>query len=98
VGVLVRTRPSKPFRADGRPRPIRTASCPSTAEFTRLTRRQRGAVRLSVVASWSGRILLALAVAALVLGAMWTAADVVLLGGAYAITGSFMSVVGAKAW
>jgi hypothetical protein len=53
-------------------------------------------VGFSMVVAWSGRCLMMLAAAALVLGAAWMAADVIVLSGAYGITGGVMWIVSGR--
>jgi hypothetical protein len=63
----------------------------------RTSRRVRpGDLRFGVVVSWSGRMLFGLGTIALFFGAAWVSPEVVLLGGAYAITGLATWVVGGR--
>ncbi|MEX2394301.1 MAG: hypothetical protein WD826_07470 [Actinomycetota bacterium] len=53
-------------------------------------------VGFSTIIAWSGRSLLILAAAAVLLGAAWMAVDVIVLGGAYGLTGGVLSLVSGR--
>jgi hypothetical protein len=56
-------------------------------------------LRFEVVAMWAGRLLLALSALTLMLSARWLSGEIVVLAGAYGITGCLMLVAGAaRAW
>ncbi len=62
-----------------------------------LTRLEAPSLRLGVVVSMSGRMLLLLGASAICLGGAWSAVNLVLLGGALGMSGSFMWMAGARA-
>jgi hypothetical protein len=47
-------------------------------------------LRFSIVLTWAGAMLSSIAVASLLLGLVWSAPDVVLLGGVFGLTGPLM--------
>jgi hypothetical protein len=70
---------------------VRPSGGVATLERTTQTRstfvRQASDLQFRLIVCWTGRLLFALGGLAVVLGATWMAADVILLGGAYVITG-----------
>jgi hypothetical protein len=55
-----------------------------------------GDVRFGVIVTWSGRMLFALGLSAVVAGVSWLAPAVILLGGAYLFTGAITWAIGSR--